>query len=44
VEETRKAIAEADAGAFLSDEEREAFMQELAAQGRGGECAPYIPK
>jgi predicted transcriptional regulator len=32
VEEIRKAVAEADAGAFLSDEESEAFMQELAGQ------------
>ena len=31
VEETRKAVAEADAGEFLSDEESEAFMRELSA-------------
>ncbi len=29
VEETRRAVAEADAGDFLSDEEAEAFMREL---------------
>jgi predicted transcriptional regulator len=32
VEEIRKAVAEADAGKFLSDEESEAFMRELASQ------------
>jgi predicted transcriptional regulator len=30
IEETRKAIKEADAGLFLSDEETAAFMEELA--------------
>jgi predicted transcriptional regulator len=32
VEEIKKAVAEADAGDFLSDEESEAFMQELAGR------------
>jgi predicted transcriptional regulator len=32
VEEIRKAVAEADAGEFLSDEESESFMRELAAE------------
>jgi predicted transcriptional regulator len=32
VEEIQKAVAEADAGAFLSDEDGEAFMRELAAE------------
>lgn len=30
IEEIRKAVAEADAGAFLTDEESEEFMRELA--------------
>jgi predicted transcriptional regulator len=30
LQEIRKAVAEADAGRFLSDEESEAFMRELA--------------
>jgi predicted transcriptional regulator len=32
VEEIQKAVAEADAGAFLSDEDSEVFMRELAAR------------
>lgn len=32
VEEIRKAVAEADAGAFLSDKESKAFMRELAGK------------
>jgi predicted transcriptional regulator len=32
VEEIQKAVAEADAGAFLGDDESEAFMRELAAK------------
>jgi predicted transcriptional regulator len=32
IEEIKKAVAEADAGDFLSDEESEVFMQELAGR------------